>query len=246
MSSHYIGLMAGYGAVAAAIWALWAARTPFLRLGPPTVRRPWLDLGLLLAAAVGVIAVGQAYTAGWLFSHDNPALECLNQILIFAPMLVVQALRPQPFATSGLPARGWPGLLLGCLLALAALAIFLAVQGRLDDYVALLGFVFRPGHAPQAVQVLLEDVAIAAVLLRLAAALGPRVAVGLAAALFAAAHIPAILASNGSLADLQTLVLDTVIGVMVLAAVLRTRAIWWLFPIHYVMDMTQFFEPAVG
>ena len=99
------------------------------------------------------------------------------------------------------------------------------------------------GNVSIAVQVLLEDVLIAALAARLVAATNWMVAIGVAAALFAAAHIPAMLAEGASINDLSSLVLDTGLGVMVIGAIIVSRNVWWFWPVHAVMDLTQFLQP---
>ena len=61
---------------------------------------------MLVAATTAVIGIGQAYGAGLMFDHDHPALESVNQLLIFSPILAVQVWRPKPLATAGLD-RAW-------------------------------------------------------------------------------------------------------------------------------------------
>lgn len=239
---HYYGLLGGYAAISAIVWLthLWA-RPAFLAPVPGGTNRPRLELGLLLVAVVGVLAVGQLYTRHLLLDGRNPLFEALNQILIFSPVLLVLAFRKRPFSSAGLPPARWPAGLLGIGLALVALGVYLLLRGAPERYGDLVQFVFAPDKAKLAVQVLLEDVAIAALLLSLAAATGPRIAIGIVAALFAAAHIPAMLAAGAGPEQLTSLLGDTVLGVVVLGAVLRTRSVWWLFPVHFVLDMTQFF-----
>lgn len=239
---HYYALLGAYAVVSAIVWLtqLWV-RPAFLGPVPVGTARPRLELALLLLAVVGVLGVGQLYTRHLLLDGRNPVFEAANQILIFSPVLIALAFRKRPFSSGGLPPTRWPALLFGLALALAALGVYLLVRGAPERYGELVQFVFAPDKAKLAVQVLLEDIAIAALLLSLAAAVGPRIAIGVVAALFAAAHIPAMLAAGASVDQLTSLLGDTLLGVVMLGAVLRTRSVWWLFPVHFVMDMTQFF-----
>jgi len=98
------------------------------------------------------------------------------------------------------------------------------------------------GNISIAVQVLLEDILIAALAARLVAATKVWIAIVVAAALFAAAHIPAMLAEGAGLSQLSTLLLDTGLGVLVIGAIITSRNVWWFWPIHAVMDLTQFLK----
>ena len=80
----------------------------------------------------------------------------------------------------------------------------------------------------------------AILLVRLAAAIGTRPAVVAAASLFAAGHIPSMLARGASLTELAALVRDVTLGLVVLGTVLRSRDILWFWPVHVTMDLTQF------
>jgi hypothetical protein len=85
----------------------------------------------------------------------------------------------------------------------------------------------------------LEDIAIAILMVRFAAAIGPRRAILVVAALFAAGHIPALLATGGTQAELISLVRDAALAAGVIAVALRGADVWILWPIHFAMDMSQ-------
>ena len=61
-----------------------------------------------------------------------------------------------------------------------------------------------------------------------------------AALLFAAAHVPAMVAQGASVEELLGLARDVALGLLVLGSVLRSGDILWFWPIHVVMDLTQF------
>ncbi|MEE2566429.1 hypothetical protein [Hyphobacterium marinum] len=243
----YWGYAAGYGLALAAAWVLIVAR-PALLAGPdlPEFRRPWVELAIFILGIVGVLAVGQAYVRGWLLPEPGFLAGFANQVLIFLPVLLIIALRPFPLRTGFLaPNRMLSGLVIGIVLAGIALAAHAAARGWLGEFDAVLATVFHLGRAHHFAQVLMEDVAIVALVTRIIGVSGPRTAITLAGALFAAAHIPALLAGGADLAGLITLVLDAGLAVAALGAILATRNIWWFFPVHAVMDMTQFHIPAV-
>jgi hypothetical protein len=90
------------------------------------------------------------------------------------------------------------------------------------------------------VQVLLADVSIAVLFVRFRAALGLRGALLVVAALFAAAHIPGLLANGAATSDIVALSGDAGLGVLALAVLHRSRDVWWFWMVHFALDMTQF------
>jgi hypothetical protein len=245
MGPDYLGLLAGYAAATGAFWALFLAAPGFVRT-PETaeIRRPWTELGALALSVAGVIGVGQLYQRGMLLPEQGELFQSLNQILIFAPSLLVLALMRPFWARNYLPLdRAFSGLGLGIVLSLLALTVFVAASRGITQWPSAAGQVFGVASISIAVQVLLEDILIAALAARLVAATNLWVAISATAALFAAAHIPAMLAEGASLSDLSTLVLDTGLGVIVIGAIVASRNVWWFFPVHAVMDLTQFLKP---
>ncbi|MGJ3231630.1 MAG: hypothetical protein ACFE0P_07525 [Oceanicaulis sp.] len=246
--THYAGLVAGYGAAIAVFWIAWFC-APNLKRWLGGVRkpaaRPWLEFALLLAAAAGVVAMGQLYVADLLAPDRGEVLQSLNQLIIFSPLIAVLIWRGAPALIAGLPIRGAPaGLALGVGLAGTALAAYGLARGwtSLDPAATI----FTADNLSYGVQVLLQDVAIAALLARLADAAGWRIALVAVAILFQLAHIPPFLAGGAELADLASLVIDTGIGLAVFGAVVASRSIWWFWPLHTVMDLAQFTRAAPG
>lgn len=242
MQSHYAGIVVGYAVATLVVWLLWfTARPVVAAAAAPTFRRPWVSLALVLAGVAATIAIGQAWVRGWLLPESSVALQSLNQLIIFAPIVVAAVSHPQRLASGGLP-LGAPivGLAIGAALAVAAVAAYAFVRNL--PIAVLFPFVLSSPNIDIAVQVLLEDIAIAALLLRLNAILGAKWTVTLVAALFALAHVPAMLAGGETLAaGLPSLVITTAIGLMVMGAVLATRSVWWAWPVHTCMDITQFY-----
>ncbi|MGH7176175.1 MAG: hypothetical protein ACREJC_02235 [Tepidisphaeraceae bacterium] len=89
---------------------------------------------------------------------------------------------------------------IGVGLALLALFIYSALETGAPSWGTSVVETFRPTRAHLAVQVLLDDVAIAILFVRMAAAFGPRRAVIAVAFLFALGHVPTMLASGASCA----------------------------------------------
>lgn len=245
MGADYLGLLAGYGAAMAAFWAVFIGLKPaFLRNEQVAIERPWIELGVLAIGVAGVIGVGQLYVRRLLLPEEGELFQSLNQIAIFAPAVVVLVLQGSFWRKNFLPLRGAVGgLVLGLVLAVTAFTAFIIARHGIGAWPAMGQQIVNPGNISIAVQVALEDLLIAALASRLMAATGWRVAIVVAAALFAAAHIPAMLAEGEHLADLGSLLLDTGLGVMVIGAILASRSIWWFWPVHAVMDLTQFLRP---
>jgi hypothetical protein len=201
---------------------------------------------LLAVGIAGVIGVGQLFQAKMLLPDEGELFQSLNQILIFAPALFVLAFF-RPFGIKNFlpPDRAVSGLMLGVVLALLAFTAFIAASRGMGAWPGAAAQVLSFDNLSIIVQVALEDLLIAALAARLAAATNAWVAIGVSAALFAAGHIPAMLAEGASLTDLWTLVLDTGLGVLVIGAIIASRNVWWFIPVHSVMDLTQFIaDPA--
>jgi len=97
-----------------------------------------------------------------------------------------------------------------------------------------------PPTTSRTFQVLLEDVSLAIVFVRLRDALG-RWTLVVVATLFAAAHIPGMLAGGADASALLHLLGDVVLGVLALTLLQRLRDVWWFWMVHFALDMTQFF-----
>lgn len=242
--SHSLFLAFGY-AVACGLW--WAASrfVPWWRDPTrPVFAYPWREVGFVLLGVVGTLALGQLWSAGIKLEFAgsmNTLAESFNQIVIFAPIMAVPLLRRDGWASAWIR---WHAFLLrvtvGVAFALVALFLYSSVETGAPSYAETLRGVFAPSRTHLAVQVLLEDVAIAILLVRVAATVGSRKAIVGVALLFAAAHIPALLAQGVPLAELLGLVRDFGLGVLVLGTVWRSADVAWLWPVHFALDMTQF------
>jgi hypothetical protein len=173
--------------------------------------------------------------------QHNHTLGAINQVLIFAPILAVLAIRRQPWTSAWLPrARIATRLLVGVVLATLAVAIYSLLRDGVDAPWVLLGRIWRYRHVDKMVQVFLEDLTIAILFVRLSGAIGSRTATVVVACLFAAGHIPAMLANGATWLELAGLLRDAGLGVAVIFALQRSRDVVWFWAIHYCLDMTQF------
>ena len=243
---HYAGLLVSYAVALFAMSGI-SRHVPRLWPAPQAVAfaHPWRELGLALIAAAAVIAIGMLYTRGWLLPATGtvrPALDAINQIAIYAPFPVLLVLRGQRLDTAWLPTRDvLPRLAIGLGLAQLALLSYAVVRTGLAAWPRLVASVYAPEHISHLVQVLLEEVSLAIVFVRLRGALG-RWTLVVVATLFAAAHLPGMLAAGADASSLWRLSGDVVLGILALALLQRVRDVWWFWMVHFALDMTQFFS----
>jgi len=242
--NHHGSLAAAY-ATAIGLFLLGRLLVPGRRslADHPSFAKPWMEFGLAILAAAATIGIGQLYLRGLLLSPESRVIVAsTNQLLIFAPIVLLPALRRQGPETLYAPLRGFPlRLACGVALALVALAVFSATRAGAPPLGVLLRETASPVRIPVAVQVLLEDLTIGLLLCRLAAALRrPLAAAAAVALLFVAGHVPSMIATGASSADIARLSLDFGLALGALAAVVSSRDVVWFFPVHFAMDVTQF------
>lgn len=242
--SHHAALLAGYAAALLGFEALRRAwSTPWRDQLTARFRRPWVEVGLAFLAVLAVIGIGQLYVRGFLVPERHGAVwaKCANQLLIYAPIPLLLALRRHPLSSAWLPTKWIPVRLgIGLALALLALASFHLARGTGEGFLSGVSRTFRIENADEALQVFLEDLSIAVLMVRLGAALGRGRALIIVALLFAGAHVPGMLAQGAPGVAYASLLLDAALAVTVLAILQRSADIWWFWWIHFAMDMTQF------
>jgi hypothetical protein len=251
MGSHYAGLIGGYAAAVAGWWLLSRLMVRF-HLSPAswngstayTLEHPWREISYALIGVVGVLLVGQMWSHGWKLPATGtlaPLIESVNQFLIFLPILLVPLIRRHGARTLLLPSGkvGWR-LLAGLILAFAAIGGYTLIRSGSGGLFETVSRVVQFQNLDEAVQVLMEDLAIGIFLYRLAAALGARRAVVGVAALFALGHIPALISGGATAGELSGLIFDFALGVAVVGVILRSGDILWFWPVHVVMDLMQF------
>lgn len=245
--SHYYALLISYAAALAL--RLLYERIRELPAAPAVeFERPAREFGFAMAAVICVLLVGQIYVRGLLLPATGAGaaiIESVNQIVIFSPLILLLVIRRQAPRTAWLPRdRVAERIGLGIALALISVGIFLIYRADSRPLSDVLFDTFAPQNLPHLVQVFLEDVSIAIIFVRLRAWIGTRWSIGLVATLFAAAHIPAMLAGGAALADLHTLLLDAALAVGILAVLQRVCDIWWFWWVHFAMDMMQYHAVA--
>ena len=244
--AHHSALLTGY-ATAIVMWLVLRAALPRLWPRPQSAsfERPWREFGWAVLAACGVIVIGQLYQRGWLLPTTGAGgrwLDTVNQVLLYSPMWVLLLYRGHPASSAWLPLERVPvRLVCGAAIALVALAAFAWARGPGATWSGLVVDVYRPAHIRFAVHVFLEDVSIAIVFVRLAAATRRPVIVPVVIALlFAVGHIPGALAAGATARELLPLLLDFGLGIGVLLVVARSADVWWFCNVHFALDMTQF------
>nr|WP_299346430.1 hypothetical protein [Allomuricauda sp.] len=247
MTRQYIALITAYFVIV----LLWFVLARFLgkRLWSKNdvfePRRPYLELIFALLAVFCILGMGQLYLNGLLIPNTtkNIFIDAVNQFLIFIPTLALPMIRKQSIETLWIRKTDIPqrfGIGLG--LALVALFVTWIVQGSTKPFMDLLSHVFHVKNSSHFVQVFMEDITIAMIFVRLSRWLGNSASIIIVASLFAAGHIPSMLAGGALFYELGSLLLDTLIGIGVLVALSRSRDIWWFFPVHFALDMTQYFS----
>jgi len=246
VTGPYLGLYFGYAAAVSG-WLAARALLPGLwpRRDPVSFRRPWLEVLWILLVFGGVLLIGQLYVRGVRLPSAGPLgplAEALNQALIFLPLPLLLLFRRQGPATAWITTSRVPvRLLVGLVVAGLALTAYLAARGRLADWGSAVVQVYHPKRIGIAVQVFFEDLAVAMAMVRLSAALKSRTAAtAFVAILFAAGHIPALLAGGTAPGAMVSLVWDLGLALAALSAAQRSADIWWLWCVHFTMDMTQF------
>jgi hypothetical protein len=244
-TGHYTALLLAYAAALLAMSVI-ARRAPQLWPAPEAASfaHPWRELAWAVAAVAAVLAIGMLYSRGWLLpatSTHRPALDAVNQVVIYAPFLLLLVVRRHGLDTAWLPTRGvLARIAIGLGLALLALFAYALARSGPGAWPRLVADVYAPRHVSHLVQVLLEDVSIAILFVRLRGALGSRWTLVLVAVLFAAAHVPGMLASEADASSLWQLSGDVVLGVLALTVLQRLRDVWWFWMVHFALDMTQF------
>lgn len=251
LESHYAALVVSY-AVALAGW--FALNKLFSDLWPagsrPFFSHPWRETGLALVSVVGVLLVGQLYVQRLLLPEAGPAgpmLAAVNQVLIFSPVILLLVLRRDPPSSAWIDPRRAPARIgAGILLASLALLVYALTRVGADSFFAMAARLPRYQHIDEAVQVLLEDITIAVLFVRISAAIGTNRAILLVALLFAAGHIPALIAGGATASELLSLLRDAALGVAVIAVLQHSRDVLWFWCVHFVMDMMQYESVSGG
>jgi hypothetical protein len=245
MSPHHQALLVGYTVALLGWLGTWRAYPTLWPARPtPSFSHPWRELAWALLMVVATIALGQCYSLGYRLAVSGPLaplVDAFDQLIIFSPFLLLPVIRRQGPETAWLPTdRVWQRLLVGMALALLAVLAFTLVRTGSDPWLTVMSRVYRPKNVSMAVQVFLEDFAIAILFTRFQAVLGARLSIPAVALLFAIAHLPTLLAEGATSGQVLSLLLDAALAALVLIVLRRSQDIWWFWCVHFAMDMTQF------
>ncbi|MDT8322049.1 MAG: hypothetical protein RQ826_16150 [Xanthomonadales bacterium] len=207
-------------------------------------QRPWMEFGIALLGVAGILVMGQLWVRGIRLpvqGSTGPILGAINQVLIFAPIILVVLIRRQPWATAWLP-RGQVGvrLLVGFFLATIAVTVYSYLRAGVDAPWILVSRIWRYVHLEEMMQVFLEDLTVAILFVRLAGAVGSRWTTVVVACLFAAGHLPVMVSQGATWLELVELLRDVGLGVAVSLVLQRSRDFVWFWCLHFTLDMTQF------
>lgn len=248
-SAHYISLIASYG-TACGLWFLLNRLYPNLWTydsAIPKFKKPWLEFVIAIMAILLLLAIGQLYVNDYLITVSRESgmhhpLDALNQIIIYAPIIIVVLIRKHSLNTVWLPkTRIFQRLGIGFLISVIALFIYTIIRQDAKPFLNLFTDIYNFKNLSYIVQVFLEDLTIAFLFIRLSALIGYKLTIGIVASLFAAGHIPGMISNGANLVDLASLLADTFLGLFMLIAISRSRDIWWFFVLHFTLDMTQFY-----
>ena len=168
---HYLPLVVAY-LVGLGGWLLASRLLPGLWPREQLERfdHPWKEFGIALLGTMGILGMGQLWTIGVRLPEQGalgPLLSSINQILIFAPLLLVLVIRRHPLTSAWLPqARIIKRLLVGIILASFAVTAYSLLREGVDTPWVLLGRIWRYENIDMMVQVFLEDLAIAILFVR--------------------------------------------------------------------------------
>jgi hypothetical protein len=241
---HY-ALAAGYG-TALLGWFLLSRAVPLLwpKRDAPHFANPGRELAFAVLGLTGTLILGFLYSRGRLLPGSvggTELIDVVSQLIVFAPTLLVVALRRHPLATLWLPTdRIFIRIATGILLALGALTAYVLVVDDRPVWIEVMQSVYHHRNFPILLQVLLEDVTAAFLAVRIAGVLGRLAAPILAAVILSASHLTATLAAGLVPSVLETALIDVFLSAAVVAVVQRSADVWWFWGVHFAMDMTQY------
>lgn len=209
-----------------------------------TSKKPWLDFGLGIAAAVAILAIGQLFSAGYLIPRsDSQALNYfiwpLNNVIIFSPIAIVLMLRSQSSRTVFISLRNiGPKLLFGLASSAIGIIIFLLLRGEIGRVGEIASHAIEAKTLSNFPAIFFENVAIAFLFVRLKWAAGIKWAIAIPSVLFALAHVPGSIAEGDPVGHIITFFFLTGgLTTVILYTAYRSRDILWLGVVHYLMDV---------
>jgi hypothetical protein len=252
MNLTYYQILTRSYLVAISLWWVFSKMFPeaFVAKEEYSIKRPLVQVGITLFCVVVVIIIGRIYASGYLFPDFTFGSfrvgETLNQMLIYCPFPLFLIISKQTLSSAWLPTKKFaPRFLLGIGLSMVALVVFVLLSNKKSISVVAPS-VFNIQNTHHLVQVFLEDLAIALLLSRLSASLKPNYFVGAIVAvsvLFPLAHLPNNLQTGAPMWQVLTsLAMDGVLVFVIGLVLYKFRDFLWFFPVHFAMDMMQFYS----
>lgn len=209
-----------------------------------TSESPQKDLIIGLLAAIGILGVGQLYSAGFLLPETNDALTnraiwMLNNVVIFSPIFITLWIRKHDLSTiliSGKKAH--IKLLFGLLASLLGITLFLGLRNEWSRIPLVFAKAVEIKSISYFPAVFFENLALAFLFVRLKWVVGIKWAITIPSLLFALAHVPGSTAEGDSLSHIVTFFFLTGgLTTIILYTTYRSRDILWLGVVHYMMDI---------
>lgn len=206
--------------------------------------KPWLDFAWAIAAAIGILAIGQVYSAGYLIPHTkqswlNLIIWPLNNVIIFSPIALVLVFRSQSAQTVFLSTNNiGKKLLFGLASSIVGVFVFLLLRGELSRIPEIVSHSIEPKTLTNFPAIFFENVAVAFLFVRLKWVAGIKWAIAIPAILFALAHVPGSIAEGDPISHIITFFFLTGgLTTVILYTAYRSRDIIWLGIVHYLMDV---------
>ncbi len=227
------------------LWFLINSRKNLWALDPiKPSDRPWLDFALALITTVGIFAIGQLYSAGFLLPNANSVIAnrliwVANNFIIFSPIALTLFFRKQKITTLFLSKNQLLlKLAFGTIASLTGVTLFLILRGELERFPEILKEAITLKSLSYFPAVFFENVTLAFLFVRLKWAVGIKWAILIPSVLFALAHVPGSVAEGDPWSHIITFFFLTgSLTTFILYTAYRSRDIIWLGIVHYMMDI---------
>lgn len=238
---QYISLYLSYSVVSLIV--LFAVRKEIIWKSESNIEyeHPAREFLYVFLAGIGIIGIGQIYMAGIRLPQDFILLEAINQIFIFSPILLLLFIRHKNLSSAWVvPDRALLKISAGLVLAVIAIFIY-SLVGSEKSFMDILIDTYSPKNFAYLIQVLLEDIVIAALFIRLKKTTSLKTALILVSVIFAAGHGPAMVSKGFPIEEFYSLFLDAGLGLFLCYTLNKTNDILWFWMVHFAMDMMQFY-----
>lgn len=246
--NYYTILMITYGA-AFATW-FFLSRTFEEKLYEKTIQKDnaksWMDLIVLLVAGIATLIFGRLYSSGFrvapIYWGSLKVSEVLNQLFIYSPFILYAILKPRQI---WLPPKWKLRLMMGFALGVFACVLFtlLANKRSVADVVRDTYHIQNFHHG---IQVFIEDLLICLLLAAFNKAIGNKyllITICVVSFLFGFGHVPSRLEAGLSLTlTIFYSTLDSLLGITACYLLIRKQDFAWFFPLHFTLDMMQFYS----